>query len=279
MFRSVRKFRLRPGNDEVWSLEHDEVAGPARRRLSVEIWIVLGLSLGRSGIYALLNIIDRLTAGPPLSQQTAVLNPTQNQRGWLDFLYNIVGIGFALIPVALALYLLSSRVRGASRRIGLITGRPGRDALHGLGLAALIGVPGLGVYLLGRAMGITVNIAASGLNNAYWWTVPMLCLSAIQNSLLEEIVAVAYLTERTRQLGWGWWPIIIASAVLRGSYHLYQGIGPFFGNIAMGIIFTWYYTRTRRVAPLVFAHAFIDIVAFIGYAYFPAEWLAALGIG
>ena len=48
-------------------------AGPSalRRRLTTEVWIVLGLSLGRSGVYALVNIVARLTAGPPLRNQAA----------------------------------------------------------------------------------------------------------------------------------------------------------------------------------------------------------------
>lgn len=249
-----------------------------RRRIALEVWLVLGLSLGRSGVLAVLQIVDRLTAGPPLAAQSAVLNPTQSTRPWLDFLYNITNIGFALVPVALALYLLSPQLRAASSRIGLITGRPLRDGFQGIALAALIGIPGLGIYLVGRFLGITVNIAASGLN-PYWWTVPMLCLSALQNALLEEVVAVGYLSERLVQLRWGAAAIIGASSLLRGSYHLYQGIGPFFGNIAMGIIFAFWYHRTRKVAPLVAAHTFIDIVAFVGYAYLPANWLAALGIG
>ena len=44
------------------------------------------------------------------------------------------------------------------------------------------------------------------------------------------------------------------------------GIGGFIGNLVMGLFLGWIYTRTRRVAPLVVAHAVIDIVAFVGYA-------------
>ena len=54
--------------------------------------------------------------------------------------------------------------------------------------------------------------------------------------------------------------------LIRGSYHLYQGFGGFVGNLVMGIIFGWFYTRTRRVMPLVVAHTILDVVAFVGYA-------------
>ena len=56
--------------------------------------------------------------------------------------------------------------------------------------------------------------------------------------------------------------------MLRGSYHLYQGFGPFIGNAIMGVIFALVYTKTRRLMPLVIAHAVLDIVAFVGFSLF-----------
>lgn len=247
------------------------------RRLTVEIWIVLGLSLGRSGIYALVDIVARLTAGPPLAQQTATLNASQSPRPYLDLTYQLLSIGFALVPVALALFLLSAQGRSAVRRIGLDAVRPVRDLGIGVGLAAVIGIPGLGLYALGRMLGITVQVQASALNAA-WWTIPVLVLAALQNALLEEVVAVAYLMERLRDLRWRTPLILAASALLRGSYHLYQGFGPFIGNAVMGLVFAEYYRRRRRVLPLVVAHMLLDMVAFVGYALVPAEWRSALGL-
>ena len=247
------------------------------RRLTVEIWIVLGLSLGRSGIYAVVDIVARLTAGPPLAQQTATLNASQSPRPYLDLTYQLLSIGFALVPVALALFLLSAHGRSAVRRIGLDAARPLRDLGLGVGLAAVIGIPGLGLYALGRMLGITVQVQASALNAA-WWTIPVLVLAALQNALLEEVVAVAYLMERLRDLRWRTPLILAASALLRGSYHLYQGFGPFIGNAVMGLVFAEYYRRRRRVLPLVVAHMLLDVVAFVGYALVPAAWRSALGL-
>lgn len=249
-----------------------------RNRLRAEVWIVLGLSLGQSGIYALVRLYARLTAEVPLAQQTATLNPSRSPRPYLDLTYQLLGIGFALVPVALALYLLSAHGRSAVRRIGLDRTRPGRDLAIGLGLAALIGIPGLGLYLGGRALGLTVQIQASGLS-AFWWTVPVLVLSALQNALLEEVVAVGYLMERLFEMRWSVPAVIAASALLRGSYHLYQGPGMAFGNVVMGVAFSWYYLRRRRVMPLVVAHTTLDVVAFVGSAIAPAQLLALLGVG
>jgi membrane protease YdiL (CAAX protease family) len=102
----------------------------------------------------------------------------------------------------------------------------------------------------------------------------VLVLAALQNGLVEEVVAVGYLADRLTALGWrpaGW---IAASALLRGSYHLYQGFGPFFGNVVMGIVFAWFYQRRRRVMPLVLAHTLIDAVAFIGPSLIDPGWLS-----
>lgn len=248
-----------------------------RRRLTAEVWIVLGLSLGKSGVYALVNIVARLTEGTPLAQQSATLNASRSPRPYLDLTYQLLSIGFALVPVALALYLLSAGGRSAVRRIGLDGSRPGRDLAVGVGLAALIGLPGLALYAAGRAVGITVEVQAAALAAA-WWTVPVLVLSALQNALLEEVIVVGYLMERLRDLRWRTPAILVTSALLRGSYHLYQGIGPFVGNVVMGLVFAEYYRRRRRTMPLVVAHTVLDVVAFVGYALLPVAWREALGI-
>ena len=67
-------------------------------------------------------------------------------------------------------------------------------------------------------------------------------------------------------LAWNAAAIIALSAVIRGSYHLYQGIGGFVGNLIMGVIFGLIYLRWKRVGPLVVAHTLLDIAAFVGYA-------------
>ncbi len=237
-----------------------------RRRVGVEIWLVLGLSLGQSAVYSVVSLIDKFTRGPIRDQTSTLISP-QSPRPYLDLTYQLLGIGFALVPVALALFFLTSSGRNALPAIGFDGKSPWRDLGFGAGLAALIGLPGIGLYLLGRALGITVNVVPTALA-AYWWTIPVLILAAAQNSLLEEVVMVGYLMTRLRDLGWTATAMIVSSAALRGSYHLYQGIGPGLGNFVMGLIFGYWFHRTGRVAPLIVAHALLDIVAFVGYALF-----------
>ncbi|MEJ3404696.1 CPBP family intramembrane glutamic endopeptidase [Rathayibacter sp. YIM 133350] len=243
----------------------------SRSRTWTEIVIVLGLSLGASAVYSIVAIIARVTDEKPLADQSAALNPAQSTREWLDFTYQFLDVFFGLFAVALVLYLLWQPGRSPFRRIGFDLRRPGRDALAGLGLAAVIGVPGLGLYALGRLVGITVDVQASPLD-PHWWSVPILVLSALRAALTEEVIVVGYLFTRLRQLGWGRWSIILSAALLRGSYHLYQGFGPFLGNAAMGVVFGWCYARWGRVMPLVIAHALLDIVSFVGYPLAVAWW-------
>lgn len=245
---------------------------PAQRsRLWWEIAIVLGLSLGASAIYSIVSIIASLTDKTPLSKQSTALNASQSPRQWLDFTYQFLDAVLPLFAVALVFYLLWQPTRSAFRRIGFDFSQPGRDLLGGLALLGVIGIPGIGVYMLGRALGITINVVASPLD-AYWWTIPILVLSALRSALQEEIIVVGYLFTRLRELGWGRWTTIGAAAVLRGSYHLYQGIGPFFGNVAMGVVFGWCYARWGRTTPLVIAHWIIDVVSFVGYPLAVAWW-------
>ncbi len=234
-----------------------------RGQLLVETWVVLGLSLGASAIWSVLAIIDKLTINVALSQQTTAMNSSVTpNRPWLDLTYKLVGIALALVPVALVLHLLSRELPGAIRRMGLDLRLPdlGRGAL----LAAAVGIPGLGLYAAARALGANTTIAAANLTSQ-WWTIPVLVLAAAQNALLEEVVMIGYLFTRWRQAGWSTRTVILASALIRGSYHLYQGFGGFVGNAVMGVIFGWVYTRTRRVGPLVVAHTLLDIAAFVGY--------------
>ncbi|MCL2794088.1 MAG: CPBP family intramembrane metalloprotease [Microbacteriaceae bacterium] len=244
-----------------------------RRRIWWEVAIVLGLSLGASAVYAIVALIADLSSGKSLADQSAALNTSQSATPWLDVTYQLLGVFFDLFPVALAIYLLWMPGRSAFEAIGLTWRRPGRDLGTGLLLAAAIGIPGLAFYALGRLAGITVSVQASPLD-PHWWTIPLLVLSAVRAALQEEIIVVGYLFARLRELEWGKWATIIASAVLRGSYHLYQGVGPFFGNAVMGVVFGWVYSRWGRTAPLVVAHAVLDIVSFVGYpvavAAFPA---------
>jgi membrane protease YdiL (CAAX protease family) len=230
-----------------------------------EIVCVFAVSLGGSGLYALVSYIGSLTARQSLSKQTTVLNGTLAPgRPLLDLFLQLTNITLGLAPVLLVFYLLARAGEGPSS-IGVDASQPGRDLARGAGLAALIGGSGLGLYLIAFHLGVELNVVAEGLPDI-WWRIPVLLLSAFQNAALEEVVVLGYLMSRLEKLGVRPSRAIAISAAIRGSYHLYQGIGAFFGNAVMGAIFGVLYRRWGRVTPMIIAHFLIDAVAFVGYA-------------
>lgn len=238
----------------------------SRRRIGAEIAIVLGLSLGASAVYSLVAIVNRLTREETLSQQTATLNSSMSDRQIFDLIYQLLSVFFSLMPVALVCYLLYSAARPHLSRLGLSFERPARDVGWGVVLALAVGIPGLAFYFFGRAIGIGVSVVPTALDT-YWWTVPVLLLVAARAAIEEEVIVIGYLYARLGELGWGRWRIILSSAVLRGSYHLYQGFGAFVANAAMGVLFGWLYMKYGRLLPLVITHFLLDAAVFVGYPF------------
>ncbi|HUK72179.1 MAG TPA: type II CAAX endopeptidase family protein [Streptosporangiaceae bacterium] len=236
-----------------------------RRLVGWEIFVVFAVSLGASGVTAFVELIGSLTGPAALRHQHAVLNGSLAPgRPWLDLALQLTSTALSLAPVALVIYLLVRSGERASA-IGLDLRTPGTDVLRGMVLAAVIGGSGLLLYLAAFHLGVNLNVVPEALP-AVWWRIPVLILSAAQNGILEESVVLGYLLHRLDQLGWPAWRAIVLSAVLRGSYHLYQGFGGFAGNAAMGAIFGVLYRRWGRVMPMIIAHTLIDSVAFVGYA-------------
>lgn len=243
----------------------------ARARLWWEISIVLAVTVGQSALYSVLSLVRASLRTTPIGQQQTQLNPNRDAEVFWNVLYQFLGIVFGLALVALVIYLLWEPGQNALRRIGLDFTRFGGDLGRGILLAAVIGIPGLGLYAVARMLGLNVAVVASPLDAA-WWTVPLLVLAALRAGLTEEVIFIAYLFDRLRRLGWSWWAIILSTAALRGAYHAYQGVGAIVGNFVMGVVFGWCYRRWGRVMPLVIAHTLLDIVAFVGYPLAAALW-------
>jgi membrane protease YdiL (CAAX protease family) len=247
---------------------------PPRRWLRDEIWLVFALSLGASAVRALVSLVADITSGRSLTSQVALLNGSRAPgRPWLDLSLQLVALAAGIVPVFLvAHFLLRSGERMAT--IGVDATRRRSDLWLGALLAFVVGGSGLGLYLGAHALGANLTVVPENLP-AQWWRIPVLALSALQNAALEEVLVAGFLLHRLRQLGWSDNRALLLSAGLRGSYHLYQGIGGFAGNAIMGLIFGRLYQRWGRVMPLLIAHTLMDAVAFIGYAVLAnhAGWL------
>ena len=258
----------------------------ARRRLRWEVAIVLALAIASSTLYAVVALIEALAGPTPIAETTQSINPATSAFPLVDVLNRLISFATRLVPVALAIWLLWSARESGFARLGLDHRRPGRDLAIGLGLAAAIGIPGLALYAGSRSLGLTPQLV-SGDAGMTWWSAGLLVLAALRAALIEEVVVVGYLAVRLRTLGWSWPAIVIGSALVRGSYHLYQGLPMALGNVAMGLLFAGFYARwsrpprtgtvdarlaRRRIAPLVVAHLVLDLVAFLGYPLAAQRW-------
>lgn len=238
-------------------------AETTRAGIRVEIVVVLLVTFGWSGLSAALSLVQDLVEGGGLAHHKVALNPSRSTVSAIDLLWQLLGALRLLGWVALALYLLWRSGVGRAA-IGFARARA-RDVAAGLGLAALIGLPGLGLYLAAHALGFAVTVVPSSIAG-HWWRTAVLVIAAIANAIAEEVIVVGYLLTRLRETGWSERRGLVASAALRGSYHLYQGLGGGLGNMVMGFVFGIFWQRTTRLWPLVIAHAVIDSVAYIGYA-------------
>lgn len=230
-----------------------------RRRLSIEVALVLTITFGMSGVRAGLKLIDAALSPTPLNQQRTVLNDAASSLSWLDIALQLASAATLMAWGGLALFLLGSSLS-----------RPrGRDWVWGAGLAALIGIPGLVLYVVSLQLGLTKEVVPA--TDAA--RVPLLLVWSAANAFAEETVVVMWLVTRLKQLRIPAWGAIAASAVLRGTYHLYQGFSAGVGNIVMGVVFAFYYHRTGKVWPLILAHFLIDAVAYLGYLFLDLSWL------
>ena len=236
--------------------------------IGVEVTIVFLITLGMSGLLALVGLIETsikaAQARAPLNSYTVAVAAPKSTVGTVDLVYQLLSVVRGLAWGGLGLYLLWRAGFRLAQHLGLDRRRIGTDAATGIGLAALIGLPGLGLYLVSNDLGLSLTVQASTMTDI-WWRVPVTVLVALQNGFLEEVLVVGYLMTRLEQLRRPTWMVLAASAALRGTYHLYQGYGAFAGNAVMGLVFGWFYLRYRRLWPLVIAHTLIDTVALVGY--------------
>ena len=227
-----------------------------RRSLGEEVLVVLSLSLLASAVYAVISVLEAPIKGATVASanQSAV------------FARQLAGFVFGIAPVWLVVYLVRRNGEGVGA-IGLAWDRPRKDLALGAVLFVIVGIGGIAVYLGAVALGVNrfvVPVPPLG----HWWTVPALVLNAAEAALVEEVIVVGYLVTRLQQLDVKPGAAVGASALLRGTYHLYQGFGGFFGNLAMGALFGLVFARTRRTWPLVVAHFLLDVAAGVGFILF-----------
>ena len=256
--RTVAPMQPPPAPDAARSGGTPVPSAPADRRTLVEeVLVVLWLSVLARTASAILSLLEAPIAG------VVVAAADQSNA----FARQLLGFAVGLAPVFLVLHLVRRSGEGVGA-IGLQTDRPSGDAARGAILFALVGLAGIGVYLAAVELGVNRCVVPTP-PLGHWWTIPALVLNAVEAAFVEEVIVLGYLITRLQQLSWSPALAIGGSALLRGSYHLYQGWGGFAGNLAMGVVFGILFLRWgRRTWPFVVAHALLDIAAGVGFILF-----------
>jgi membrane protease YdiL (CAAX protease family) len=90
-------------------------------------------------------------------------------------------------------------------------------------------------------------------------------LMVLVNPLAEEFFVRGFLQTRLRSVGWSGPSSVVASTVLQGSYHLYQGLPSCLLLTVVFLIFAVYYQSKRRLWPVVIAHLMENVLAMLVY--------------
>lgn len=87
------------------------------------------------------------------------------------------------------------------------------------------------------------------------------------NPLFEELVVRGYTMSEVTALSGSRTFAILVSVLLQMSYHVYQGLLRCIGLTAAFLVFSIYFSRERRIIPVVIAHFWSDALALLRTAF------------
>ncbi len=92
-----------------------------------------------------------------------------------------------------------------------------------------------------------------------WFRIVDAFVIAITAGVTEEVVVRGYAQTRLEQLKAPTAVILVLPTALWGLLHLYEGAGPALTVFCLGMLYAWYYHKTRRLWPIIIAHALFDL--------------------
>ena len=84
-------------------------------------------------------------------------------------------------------------------------------------------------------------------------------LFQVLNPFFEELIVRAYVITEIRWLTKSAVSAVIVSSLLQTSYHFYQGVPAALADGATFLVFSIYYARSGRIAPVILAHFYLDM--------------------
>jgi membrane protease YdiL (CAAX protease family) len=96
-----------------------------------------------------------------------------------------------------------------------------------------------------------------------WFRAVQAVMIAVTAGFTEEIVVRGYAQTRLEQLRAPVAVILLLPTALWGVLHVYQGPGAALTIFGLGLMYAWYFQRTRRLWPLILAHTLFDLTQLV----------------
>ena len=202
-----------------------------------------------------------------LGSSYSLFHPDVSARRYHSQIAVFDALSAELISLLLLWFVLSDRHRKWAE-IGWVPGW--NDLVHGVGLivgsrlAASLATAvfqaffrtSTGHYLQPRS---GHGIISSGVS-------VLTVVLVIVNPFFEELIVRGYTMSEVAALGGSQNLAIFISVLVQMSYHLYQGFLRCVGLLAVFLLFSIYFSRTRRIGPVIVAHFWSDAWALIRLA-------------
>jgi membrane protease YdiL (CAAX protease family) len=96
-----------------------------------------------------------------------------------------------------------------------------------------------------------------------WFQALQAVVIAVTAGFTEEIVVRGYAQTRLEQLRASTAVILLLPTALWAMFHVYQGLGVALTIFGLGLMYAWYFQRTRRLWPLILAHVLFDMTQLV----------------
>ena len=223
------------------------------RYSSFEFVLVIGIAFG----WAILTSVLSLLYGHTVEQA-----PSSGSTFGKGHLYGVVITELICIPViAAVLYVRGWRLKDFPMGIG--------KAATALGLLIAVGawVLNMVIYTGLEQLFPAMRAGLDGVE-AYRPSNPpdfvAVYILSIVNPVFEEVVVCGYVIP-TLSRRFGPTTAVNVSVVIRGLYHLYQGVAALPFHLAYGLIQAYTYVRVGKLWPLIVSHALLDFFALASY--------------
>jgi len=164
-------------------------------------------------------------------------------------------------PVLLIAYLVIRSGEGM-RGIGLGRFDPRKDGMVGLGLWVASFVLVLILAWIFSPLGQRdVDFLPTELPLWFRWVDALVIAGTA--GITEEVVVRGYAQTRLEQLKVPTPVILLLPTALWGVLHLYQGASAALTIFCLGMLYAWYFYRTRRLWPIIIAHGLFDLTQLV----------------